>query len=51
MVKSLVILPSNIKAGELQLNCLPIFKHFLARKFMCFAHRLFTSKKPMSYDP
>ena len=25
---------------------LPIFKHFLVRKFICFAHRLFTSKRP-----
>ena len=25
---------------------LPIFKHFLARKFVCYAHRLLTSKNP-----
>ena len=26
--------------------CLSIFKHVLARKFICYAHRHFTSKSP-----
>ena len=30
---------------------LPIFKHFLAREFICYAYRVFHLEKPMSYDP
>ena len=29
----------------------PIFKYFLAIKFICYAQKLFHVKKPMSYDP